>query len=412
MSTIERVLSDEIFPTGTLVGLSALLQAIAREPRCTRSHLAELTGLSRGTVSSRIDQLIASGLVVEHTGSSQGGRPAGELQLNGDFGVILAADLDATQCYLSISDLSGSTLAVKSYELSIAGGPKLVLDSIDKAFQKLLKAAGKRVADVRAIGIGVPGPVEHSTGTVVRPPIMPGWDGYVVPEFFAERYPVPTLVDNDVNLAALGEYWARNDDTEHILYIKISTGIGCGIVSGGRLHRGAQGAAGDIGHIQIPGEDESICSCGNIGCLEAAAGGDALARKLRAHGIPEAITSRDVTRLAAEGNIYARRAVREASVSIGKVLATIVSFYNPSIIVVGGPFAELNEELLAGIRAAIYDRALPLATRSLQVEISAKKESAGALGATVLALEHVLSSHGLGHILASGALKTETRSPK
>ncbi|MBJ2121902.1 ROK family transcriptional regulator [Arthrobacter sp. MSA 4-2] len=381
--------------------LSALLHAIARRPRCTRAYLTRLTGLSRGTVATRIEELIATGLVVEEAGASKGGRPPGELRLNGAAGVILGADLGSSHCRVSASDLAGVPLASASYDLRIADGPAAVLGSLDEAFQDLLSSAGKRPSDVRAIGIGVPGPVEHSTGTVVRPPIMPGWDGFAIPEFFADRYSVPTLVDNDANLAALGEYWARREDYEHILYVKISTGIGCGIVSGGALHRGAQGAAGDIGHIRVPGGEDLLCSCGNMGCLEAVAGGEALARRLRAQGVAEARTSRDVTRLAAEGNPFARRAVREASESIGRVLATLVSFYNPNAIVVGGPFAELNEELLAGIRSAIYHRALPLATRSLRVESSSRAETVGVRGAEVLALQQALSPEGLQQLLAA-----------
>ncbi|MHA7262802.1 ROK family transcriptional regulator [Arthrobacter sp. TMN-37] len=381
--------------------LSALLHAIARRPRCTRAYLTKLTGLSRGTVANRIDDLIAAGLVVEEAGASKGGRPPGELRLNGASGVVLGADLGTSHCRVSISDLAGVPLAAAGYDLRIADGPTAVLGALDEAFQDLLSSAGKGAPEVRAIGIGVPGPVEHSTGTVVRPPIMPGWDGFAIPGFFAGRYDAPTLVDNDANLAALGEYWARKEDSEHILYVKISTGIGCGIVSGGALHRGAQGAAGDIGHIRVPGGEDSLCSCGNLGCLEAVAGGDALARRLRAQGVKEALTSQDVTRLAAEGNPYARRAVREASESIGRVLATIVSFYNPNAIVVGGPFAELNEELLAGIRSAVYHRALPLATRSLRVESSSRAGTVGVLGAEVLALQQALSPEGLQRLLTA-----------
>ncbi len=387
--------------TAAHADLSALLHAIARRPRSSRAYLTQLTGLSRGTVANRIDELIALGLVIEKAGASKGGRPPGELHLNGASGVILGADVGTADCRVSVADLAGVKLSSTTYGHRIADGPAFVLERLNDAFQEVLAAAGKEKSEVRAIGIGVPGPVEHSTGTVVRPPIMPGWDGFAVPGFFAARYGVPTLVDNDANLAALGEYWARREDTEHILYVKISTGIGCGIVSGGALHRGAQGAAGDIGHIRVPGGEDSICSCGGMGCLEAVAGGEALAQKLRTQGVAEARTSQDVTRLAAEGNLYARRAVREAAESIGRVLATIVSFYNPDAIVVGGPFAELNEELLAGIRSAIYRRALPLATRSLRVESSSHADTVGVRGAEVLALQHALSPGGLGHLLAA-----------
>ncbi|WP_248761180.1 ROK family transcriptional regulator [Pseudarthrobacter sp. SSS035] len=378
---------------------SVLLEAIARAPGCTRSFLVDVAGLSRGTVSQRLDGLIDTGLIVEEIGVSTGGRPAGQLRLNSGAGVLLAGDLGGTHCSVAVTDLSASVLASRTYDIRIADGPESILSVMDAVFQELLIDAGKSSADVRAIGIGVPGPVDHSTGTVVRPPIMPGWDGYEVPAFFSQRYAAKTLVDNDVNLAALGEYWARAEHDRHVLFVKISTGIGCGIVSNGKLHRGEQGSAGDIGHIQVPESEGAICSCGNTGCLEAVAGGDAMARKLRQLGIAEALTSRDVRRLAAEGNIYARKEVREASKSIGKVLAAAVSFYNPSAIVIGGPFADLNEDFLAGIRSAIYLRVLPLATRSLRVESSQQNERAGILGAAVLALQFILSPAGVESLL-------------
>ena len=378
---------------------SLLLEAIARTPGCTRSFLVDVSGQSRGTVSHRLDGMIDAGLVLEEIGTSTGGRPAGQLRLNNAAGVLLAADLGATHCSVAVTDLAASVLAARTYHLRIADGPEAILSGMDEVFRELLVEAGKSPSDVRAIGIGVPGPVEHSTGTVVRPPIMPGWDAYPVPGFFAQRYSAKTLVDNDVNLAALGEYWARAEGDSHVLFVKISTGIGCGIVSNGKLHRGEQGAAGDIGHIQVPGSEEAICSCGNTGCLEAVAGGDALARNLRELGVTEALTARDVRRLAADGNIYARREVREASRHIGKVLAAVVSFYNPTAIVIGGPFADLNDAFLAGIRSEIYQRVLPLATRTLRVESSRQHERAGILGAAVLALQFILSPEGAESLL-------------
>ncbi len=137
---------------------------------------------------------------------------------------------------------------------------------------------------MRGVGVGVPGPVEFATGTPVAPPIMPGWDGYRVGERLADYFGAPTLVDNDVNIMALGEHWKAWRAYDHLLFVKVGTGIGCGIITDGRIHRGAQGAAGDIGHIHVPGNEE-ICRCGNRGCLEAVAGGGAMAARLRAEGI-------------------------------------------------------------------------------------------------------------------------------
>jgi predicted NBD/HSP70 family sugar kinase len=373
----------------------SLLAHIARNPRASRAALVATTGLSRNTVGKRLDEFVRLGLVVERLGASVGGRPPMELTLNPKAGVVLAADLGATQCSLDITDLGGNLLAAQSYEISIGDGPSSVLEEVDRRFRVILESADRSPHDVLALGIGVPGPVEHSTGTVVRPPIMPSWDGYAVPGFFADRYDAPTLVDNDVNLAALGEYWMRNESVEDLLYVKMSTGIGCGIVSKGRLHRGAEGAAGDIGHIRIPGASETVCVCGKVGCLEAVAGGDAIARKLRDLGVSEAHNARDVALLAASGNPLAKAAVREASDKLGEVLASLVSFYNPNAIVIGGPLAEVDEEPLAAVRTAIYQLALPLATRALRVETSLNSAAVGTLGARAMALDVALSPAGV-----------------
>jgi predicted NBD/HSP70 family sugar kinase len=379
---------------------SQLLSLIARQPGILRVDLVDASGLSRSAIAQRVDEFVRLGLVLETPGRSVGGRPPLELAINPRLGVLLAADVGARYTWLAASDLSGTELAWDGFDMDISDGPEAVLSEVDRRFALLLAGVGRAAEDVLAIGIGVPGPVENSTGTVVRPPIMPGWNGYRVPAFFADRYAAAAIVDNDVNLAALGEYSLRAQADEHLLYVKIDTGIGCGIVSGGVLHRGAEGAAGDIGHIRVPGEADLLCTCGNVGCLEAVASGDAIARRLRALGLAHVLDARDVTRLAIEGNGLAHRAVLDASDQIGSVLASIVSFFNPNTIVIGGPLTDLNEELLAGSRTAISGRALPLATRELRVERSVDGERVGRTGARLMALDHVLSPAGLGRILS------------
>ena len=191
----------------------------------------------------------------------------------------------------------------------------------------MLAEFGRTHADVRGAGVGVPGPVEFATGTPVAPPIMPGWDGYRVGGRLAEYFGAPTLVDNDVNIMALGEHYKAWRAYDHLLFVKVGTGIGCGIITEGRIHRGAQGAAGDIGHIHVPGNLE-ICRCGNSGCLEAVAGGGAMAARLRAEGIA-AENSRDVVRHVREGRAEAMQLVRQAGRELGEVLAASRQLLQP-----------------------------------------------------------------------------------
>jgi predicted NBD/HSP70 family sugar kinase len=367
-----------------------------------RSGLATATGLSRAAVAQRVDLLIDRGLLVETgTVATERGRPPLTLQLASHTAVVCAVDLGATHAAVAVAELGGTVLAEATEDIDINDGPEAVLTALHEQIGRLLAAAGRPAEHVRAISIGVPGPVEASTGTVVRPPIMRGWDGYRVPGFFAGRYAAPVLVDNDVNMMALGEY-AHRPGTDHLLYVKVGTGIGCGIVSGGLVHRGATGAAGDIGHIRVPGHDDVLCRCGNTGCVEAVASGAAVAAKLREAGLPAAHAA-DVVRLVAAGDPLARRQVRLAAQRIGDVLASLVSFYNPDTIILGGSIASLHDDLLADIRAAVYRRALPLATRTVAIETTLLGRRAGIEGARRLAVQHLLSPEGIAHMLKAPA---------
>jgi predicted NBD/HSP70 family sugar kinase len=375
------------------LGPGTLLQLIRDADGTTRADLSAVTGLARSTIAQRLDQLRAQGLLRELGESdSTGGRPPMMLAFNEDAGVTLAADLGATHSRLAVTNLGGTVLAEEGDEMAIAAGPEAVLDWVDARFHALLGEVGRGAEDVRGIGIGVPGPVEHATGRPRNPPIMPGWDGYPIPERFADRYRVPVLVDNDVNIMALGEHWTTWRGVEHLLFVKVATGIGCGVVVDGRIHRGAEGAAGDIGHIRVAVDDEReqlICSCGNRGCLEAMAGGAAMAARLRDQGI-EARDSRAVVELARAGEPAAVRMVRDSGRLIGEVLAASVNLYNPSVIVIGGDVAQAHEQLLAGIREVVYQRSLPLATRHLRIVRSQLADRAGVIGAAVMVIEHVL----------------------
>jgi predicted NBD/HSP70 family sugar kinase len=390
--------------SATPFGPGALLQLIRAGEGATRANLAELTGLARSTIAQRLEQLHSQGLLREVGGSeSTGGRPPMLLAFNEDSGVVLAADLGATHARLAVTDLGGSVLAEETGEMAIATGPEAVLDWADERFHHLLREIGRADEDVRGIGIGVPGPVEHATGRPRNPPIMPGWDGYPIPERFADRYRVPVLVDNDVNIMALGEHWTNWSAVEHLLYVKIATGIGCGVVLDGEIHRGAEGAAGDIGHIRIAGDSDTepaICSCGNVGCLEAHAGGAAMAARLRAEGL-EADGARAVVELTRAGEPAAVQLVRESGRLIGEVLAASVNLYNPSVIVIGGDIAYAGEQLLAGIREVVYQRSLPLATRHLRIVPSALADRAGVIGAAVMMIEHVLAPNAIDAAIAA-----------
>ena len=265
----------------TLDALVTVLDEIRLARSRSRSELVARTGLTRAVVAQRVGELIERGLVSEgELGASTGGRPPRQLSFQADAGHVLVADLGATSIDVALTSLDGRILAHRDEPADIADGPDACLSRVDELFAELRSTTRGLPGELWGVGIGVPGPVEFRTGRPISPPIMPGWDGYPIRERFAARYDVPVWVDNDVNVLALGE-WRSGVAVGHenVVVIKIGTGIGAGIISDGRLHRGAQGSAGDVGHIQVVDDANVICRCGNVGCLEALAGGAALARQ-------------------------------------------------------------------------------------------------------------------------------------
>jgi predicted NBD/HSP70 family sugar kinase len=393
-------------PEARFLELGELAAVVARQGVSTRADLGRFTGLGRATISQRVNSLLTLGVLVDAgDGTSAGGRRPGLLALNPDAGIVLAADIGANHARVAAASLSGRILAETSADFDLAVGPRTALAGLVERFHTVIEQSGSDPSEVRGIGIGVPGPVEFKTGTVVKPPIMPGWDGLVLPEVLADHFDAAILVDNEVNLMALGEYWARELVDEQLLVVKVATGIGCGIITNGVVHRGADGAAGDIGHVRVNYEGEVLCSCGNVNCLEAVASGAAIARQLLAEGARAHATA-DVVALAQEGDLRAVRRVRSAGERIGEVLAALVNFYNPTQIVVAGTLSDLHDDLLAGVRSMIYQRALPLATRRLTIETSSLEHRSGILGGVLLATQGALSPSRISRWVASAPTTT------
>ena len=381
-----------------------LLSLIRSGEATTRGQLTEATGLARSTIAQRVDALIGSGLVIEAgEAESTGGRPPTILGFNDNAGVVLAADFGATHSRIALTNLGGETLLDRAVEIDIDRGPEDVLGWLELTFDELLADSDHSAADAKGIGVGLPGPVDFDRGMAVHPPIMAGWHEYPVADRLGARYGVPVLVDNDVNIMALGEQWVMTPRVEDFIYLKVGTGIGSGLVLDGRIHRGAHGAAGDIGHVQATNQGV-VCRCGNTGCLEAAAGGAALATQLAADH--EGVTgSRDVVRLVREGKNDAARAVREAGRLIGQVLASTVNLLNPALIIVGGDMAEAEQQLLAGIREVVYRRSTALSTTDLQIRTSDLGDRAGVTGAAAMVIDHLLQPEAIAMAIAtSGGL--------
>jgi glucokinase-like ROK family protein len=404
-----------------LGALVTVLDHVRTHGPATRASLIAETGLTRSVVTQRVGELVDYGLLVEgDLAPSTGGRAPRSIRFRADAGHLLVADLGATSIDVAVTDLAGAIVAHLAEPSDIAAGPESVLGRVDELFQACLREAGEVPGELWAIGIGLPGPVEFESGLPVSPPIMPGWDRFPVRERF-EGYGVPVWVDNDVNLMALGELSAgaaRGHDT--VVFVKIGTGIGAGIVVGGNLHRGAQGAAGDVGHIQVVEEASGVfCRCGNAGCLEAVAGGAALARDAeaaaRAGRSPVvarlleqkgSIEARDVAYAATHGDPVSAELIANAGRLIGRMLAAIVNVFNPSLIVVGGGVSGSGDALLATIRETVYRRSLPLATRDLLVQRSTLDGLGGVIGAAAMVTGELFAPARLARWIDAGTPRT------
>ncbi|WP_246087997.1 ROK family transcriptional regulator [Nocardioides albertanoniae] len=372
-----------------------ILELLRDEGPLSRVQLADRMGVSRTTIAAEVTRLGELGLAQEvGRAASNGGRRSKLVDLDPDIR-FLGISIGATGLSVGITDGRLAVLAARSVDCDIRQGPEIVLAvALDEA-RAVMAEAG--VDEPLGAGIGVPGPVDFHRGVSVSPPIMPGWDGYPVRDAVARELGCPVVLDNDVNVLAVGEQHAGvARAARDFLYVKIGTGIGCGIVVDGDLYRGVDGCAGDIGHIRIS-DDGPLCACGNTGCLEAYAGGAALARDARAAArtgrspvlaeLLEAqgeLSAADIGVAVARGDAYALQLIRDSGHGVGQVLASLVSFFNPSLIVIGGRVTGLGHALLAEIRSVTYRRSLPLATGNLPIVISELGDQGGVIGAARL----------------------------
>ena len=384
------------------IGFSSgrLLQLFRDGQPHTKAELADLTGLARSTISLRLDPLIALGLISPATSAtSTGGRPSARLLLNESAFVVAGVDFGATHAVAAIADLSGKILVSIDTKRQISDGPEVCLRWMIAELRHLLGGLDLGEDRLLAIGIGVPGPVEHFSGKPANPPIMPGWDAFDIPARVNQELMARVLVDNDVNVMALGERHATYPDVDHLIFLKAATGIGSGIISDGHLQRGSQGTAGDIGHVRVSRGDNVACHCGNYGCLEAVAGAPAVIKNVNAAGLPIRNIS-DLIDAAKRGKVEAIQAVRQAGRDVGEVLSTCVSLINPEIIVIGGSLASAGEHLIAGVREVVYGRSMPLASENLSIVQSKAGKEVGIIGANVMAIDYVLDANTIDQLVS------------
>jgi glucokinase-like ROK family protein len=382
-----------------------IIQHLRAAGQLSRTELAKITGYSRASMTGFINELMESGIIREvGEGKSQGGRRSLMLSINGDYGFIAGYDIGATHIELALANFRGDIIEHSSEHADVRNNAEVVLGRCAEIVQQMLERQGGIPDQIVAVGIGVPGPVEFSKGILIAPPLMPTWENFPIKNYVAKTFPNATVVvDNDVNIMALGELHAGGGKgLNNFIWVKIGTGVGSGIIASGEIYRGASGVAGNIGHIEAE-HNGTICRCGNRGCLEAVAAGPPIAE----HGKEAAeagrssflatrlkdnkgmITAVDVGDAAASGDTAAIEIIRDSGKLIGLVLAGLVEFFNPEVIYIGGKVSKIGFTLLSSIRQAVLRRANPLSTRDLHVEYSQLGDMAGVIGAIVLTFPHI-----------------------
>ncbi|HSV51843.1 MAG TPA: ROK family protein [Burkholderiaceae bacterium] len=386
----------------------ALMQTVFWSAGTSRHVLSSRLDFSKSKANVLVAGLLEQGLLDE-TGLqvSSGGRRPESLRLSSELGVLIGIDIGATSLDIAILKPDLTVLARHAEAADVRAGPGVVLARVRSLMRDLLQQGGASAAQVIAIGMGLPGPVDFETGQLVNPPLMPDWDAFSIRDYLREDYAAPVFVDNDVNLMALGELWRMQRSLQNFLVIKVGTGIGCGIVCHGEVYRGANGSAGDVGHICVDLAGPR-CHCGNLGCVEAMAAAPAitrmaaqaaqngesamLAESLRQNG--GSLSAVDVGQASRNGDAAANAIIQRAGSLIGQMLASVVNFFNPSHVFIGGGVTRIGPLFLASVRQSVYQRSLALSTRHLEIQYTPLGEQAGIIGAGVLAMQEALKARG------------------
>ncbi len=368
----------------------------------SRVRLAQRMDLTRAAITAIVDDLLKSGVIKEASSRSVNtGRPPVTLVVNPEHGYVAGIDMGATHLTVIIANCAAHVIEEEEIPFRIADGPSFCIDQADTLLQKLLQHAGLQLNNLLAIGLGVPGPIVAKEGMVLAPPIMPGWDRFPIRTTLEQRWGCPISLNNDAELGAVGEWaYGAGRSVDDVIYVKVGTGVGAGMLLNGHIYRGASGSAGEIGHITID-ENGPQCKCGNRGCLEAFAGGDAIASQAKdiiqsgrstqlANTPLEKITARDIIKEARRGDLVAQQILVQAGSHLGVAIASLVNMINPKMIILGGGVAQIGDLFLEPIRQAVQKRSLSAAAQDVQITTALLGKRASGMGAIVQAVSTVL----------------------
>ena len=366
-----------------------LTVALREAGAASRAELARRTGLSRTTVASLVAELQEAGVLVEREdgagASARGGRPPRLLSFSRSAGVAIGIDFGKRHLRVAAADLSHAILAEAERPARAEDPAEAGLEAAVALVEEVIGGAAVERSKVVGVGMGLPGPIDHRSGRVGSSSILPGWVGVRAAEELGSRLGVPVSVDNDANLGALAELrWGAAAGRRDVAYLKVSTGIGAGLIVDGRLVHGTGGMAGEIGHA-IVDDQGPVCRCGKRGCLETLAGATALVDLLEPR-LGRTIATAELLGLAASGDSGARRVLADAGMHIGGVLATLCDLFNPELVVVGGELSAAGDVLLDPMREQVHRNAIPATARDVEIVAGVLGPRAELLGALALVL--------------------------
>jgi glucokinase-like ROK family protein len=364
----------------------------------SRTGLADQMGLTRAALTLIVTDLLENEVILEaESRATPNGRPPVVLEINPKRGLVAAVDMGATHINIAIADFSAKILEETYLPFDIKLGPQICLTEANRILHELLDRCGINISQLMAVGVGVPGPVITDSGIVVSPPIMPGWDGYPIRESLQKEWRLPVSLNNDAELGALGEWaYGAGRGEKNLAFIKVGSGIGAGLIINQQIYGGTTGSAGEIGHLTID-ENGPLCSCGNRGCMEAFAGGHAIAlqakelvksgKRTLLSNIPlENLTAQEVAKAARRGDLPSQEIIMRAGTFIGIAIAGLVNLFNPGAVIIGGGVAQAGDLLTTSIRQAVRERALRASEQGVHITTAMLGKRSSLMGATVQAI--------------------------
>jgi predicted NBD/HSP70 family sugar kinase len=366
-----------------------VLGALRERGRISQADIARMTGLSRTTVHTLVSELKDAGVLREVEAGVpdfRGGRPSVLLMLRESSLAVVGIDFGHSHVGVAVADIGHNVLAERRCDLDVSHDARAALDAAARMVDEVLTEARVDRKSVIGAGIGIPGPIDRARGTAGSATILPGWIGVRIGEEMHDRLGMPVEIENDANLGALAELtWGAGRECSNFVYVKVSTGIGAGLVIDGRVLRGATGTAGEIGHTTLD-ESGALCYCGNRGCLETVASGPAIIQLVGPLN-GEVPTLARIVELAIAGELRCHRAISDAGHEIGVAIAGLCNLINPERVIVGGLVSRTGEVLLQPMRESIRRHALLAVAETLDVRLAVFVERAELLGSLALALQ-------------------------